>query len=409
MRHVHNQRCEEKLLAAVGHYESNDDRFALAETCFELGHYYQEMGDLQRATAQYRRSLVVCEALGARRESARAYRHLGLVFEMHGDMDQARFYLNEALEISQRIEDALGIARAEGALAFMELAAGNIEEAERGFSAALTIAEEEKDVELQAEMCANLAQVELSDGRTEAAADFHREALRLYRGIGDERGVAGQYRCLGVLALQNGDREEAKSHIDRARSMHERADWALGLGLVCESEAEWLRVGGEWSAAAEMCWQALGHFERAGHQGKVASVRVTLARYRTHEDNFTDACQLLEQALEHYEEVDDRVAIARTCKKLGDIYWRQTAGEMDRVERMYRRALDVFQLVGDERGSGAAYVGLGKAAVKRGETTQAVAMWSAASELLRKSGCDEEVEQLQGAIRQIWSGGIQVA
>jgi hypothetical protein len=122
------------------------------------------------------------------------------------------------------------------------------------------------------------------------------------------------------------------------------------------------------------------------------------------------ACLQLEQALAHYEEVDDRDGIARTCKKLGDIYWQQTAGEMDRGEQMYRRALDVYQLVGDERGSGAAYVGLGKAAVKRGERTQAVAMWSAASELLRKNGCDDEVEQLQGAIRQIWSGGdIQVA
>ena len=38
---------------------------------------------------------------------------------------------------------------------------------------------------------------------------------------------------------------------------------------------------------------------------------------------------------------------------------------MERVEQMYRRALDVFQLVGDERGSGAAYVGFGKAAVRR--------------------------------------------
>lgn len=409
MRHVHDVRSEDELLVALARHEANDERRELAETCFELGCHYQEVGDLPRAAAQYRRSLVLCEALGARCESARAYWHLGLVFEMCGDIDQARFYLNEALEISQRIGDALGAARAEGTLAFMNLTAGNIDEAELGFRAVLAVGKQEGDVELQAEMWANLAQVEIGRGRNEAAVGYHQEALSLYREVGDERGAAGQYRCLGILALQKGEYEVAKSHLDQARQIHEDSAWALGLGLVCESEAEWLRVSGDWSAAAEMCGQALGHFERAGHLGKVASVRVTLARYMMREENIEGACLQLEQALEHYEEVNDRTAIARTCKKLGDVYWRQAAGEMERVEQMYRRALDVFQLVGDERGSSAAYVGLGKAAVRRGEKTQAVALWSAASELLRKSGCDDEVEQLQGAIRQIWSGGIQVA
>ncbi len=409
MRHVPKLRRENELLESLAHHEENDERGELAETCFELGCHYQEVGDLPRATAHYRRSLVLCEALGARCESARSYWHLGLVFEMCGDAEQARFYLGEALDISRRINDALGVARAQGALAFIHLTDGDLDEAERGFSAALAEGEKEGDVGLQAEMHANLAQVELGRGSRAAAADYHRESLSLYLRMGDERGAAGQYRCLGVLALQNGECEMAKSHIDRARQIHERSDWALGLGLVCESEAEWLRAREDWFAAEELCGQALRQYERAGHLGKMASVRVQLARYMARGGNIEGACSELEQALEHYEEVDDREAIARTCKKLGDIYWQQATGEIDRVEQMYRRALDVYQLVGDERGSGAAYVGLGRAAVKRGETTQAVAMWSAASELLRKSGCDDEVEQLQGAIRQIWSGGVRVA
>ena len=64
----------------------------------------------------------------------------------------------------------------------------------------------------------------------------------------------------------------------------------------------------------------------------------------------------------------------------------------------------------DERGRGQVYVGLGKTAVRRGETTQAIAMWSAASELFRNLGYEEQVRQLQGALRHIWSGGeVQVA
>ncbi|MEE3258144.1 MAG: hypothetical protein VX293_02935 [Candidatus Latescibacterota bacterium] len=55
-------------------------------------------------------------------------------------------------------------------------------------------------------------------------------------------------------------------------------------------------------------------------------------------------------------------------------------------------------------------MGLGKTAVRRGETTQVIAMWSAASELFRNLGYEEQVRQLQGAVRHIWSGGeVQVA
>ena len=103
MRHMYDMRCEEELLGALVRYEENDERGALAETCYDLGYYYQEAGDMQRATAHYRRSLVLCEALGTRRESARAYWRLGLVFEMNGDLEQARFYLREALEIAREL------------------------------------------------------------------------------------------------------------------------------------------------------------------------------------------------------------------------------------------------------------------------------------------------------------------
>ena len=69
-----------------------------------------------------------------------------------------------------------------------------------------------------------------------------------------------------------------------------------------------------------------------------------------------------------------------------------------------------YEVLRDERGRGQVYVGLGKTAVRRGETTQAIAMWSAASELFRNLGYEEQVRQLQGALRHIWSGGeVRVA
>ena len=60
--------------------------------------------------------------------------------------------------------------------------------------------------------------------------------------------------------------------------------------------------------------------------------------------------------------------------------------DLERSEAMYNRALSTFRDLVDERGEGSAYVGLGNLAARRGEVTQAIAMWTGSVGALQEVG-----------------------
>jgi tetratricopeptide (TPR) repeat protein len=234
--------------------------------------------------------------------------------------------------------------------------------------------------------------------------------LALYLQAGAARGAGGVYVSLGNMHLGTGAVEVARGYFEKALSIHRAEGYATGRGLALGGLCEVALRNGVLEQAETLAREALVCYRDAGHKGHSAAVHGRLGAVLAKQQDYEGACLELEQALELYEEMNRTEGVALTCRKLGDIYLKLASEEVDKVEGMYRRALGAYEGLHDEHGRGQVYVGLGKTAAQRGETTQAIAMWSAASELFSSLGFEDQAQELQGAVRHVWSGGkIQVA
>ena len=100
----------------------------------------------------------------------------------------------------------------------------------------------------------------------------------------------------------------------------------------------------------------------------------------------------------------DEAGTARWNKRLADAVMKG-GGDLQRAQGLYDEALAYHRKQEDVQGEAQVYVGLGNLAARQGQGTQAVAMWTAATERFRKLGVDDQVLKVEGAMKRLWTRG----
>jgi tetratricopeptide (TPR) repeat protein len=393
------------LLAALRHREEQGDRPALAEACYALALHCQEHGQLERAEALCRRSLVLSEALRNRAGAARAYLQLGLLRERRSDLGQARFFLAEAQRLFVEAGDAAGVASTCGQLGFLRHREGELGEAEILYRRALALAEEAEAPGLQAEQWANLGNVSLQRRQWPQAQGCYLRARDLYLAAGDERGAAHHHYRMGNWWLGQRELEQARHCFEQGLGAQRALGWTLGMAVNCEGLGQVHQLLGQELKAVELYRQAAGYFEETGHLSRLALCSDRLGELLLRGENWEEACRALTRALELYEEAGSREEAARTAVNLGDAWFHAYPERLDEAESLYLQGLEEYRNLPDLRGRGLAYIGLGNVALSRGEVSQAIAMWTAAQELFSRSGNTEQSRQVEIALRQVSARG----
>lgn len=396
---------ERKLLDTLRCCEEQGDRPALAEACFALALHCQEQGALDRAEALCRRSLVLSEALRNRAGVARAYLQLGLLRERRGDIGQARFFLEEAQGLYAAVDDGGGMASACGHLGFLRHLEGDLVQAETLYRKALSLGEKAGEAGSQAEQWANLGNISLQRREWAQAQERYLHARELYVAAGDRRGAGNHHYRMGNWWLSQRELEQARRSFEQGLDAQRRAGWNLGMAMNCEGLGQVHQLLGHEEAAGELYRQAAVFFEQTGHLSRLALCRDRLGEVLLRRENWTEACTELARALELYEEAGNKADTARTANNLGDAWFNAYPERMEEAESLYLQALEGYQALADERGRGLAYIGLGNVALSRGEMSQAIAMWTAAQELLNRSGNPEQGYKVKAALRRISTGG----
>jgi tetratricopeptide (TPR) repeat protein len=164
---------------------------------------------------------------------------------------QVRGHLYEATDRIARILDMPGgealppaiRSRALGAAGSLAYWSGDLEATTRFYRRALDAARESDDRELLAEATYNAGfQPSATVGRRERFAEggpWFEEALRLYRELGDQVGVANATWALGISRLANGDNDQARTYLEESLDLYRATGnrfgegWALHMiGLI---------------------------------------------------------------------------------------------------------------------------------------------------------------------------------
>jgi predicted ATPase/DNA-binding CsgD family transcriptional regulator len=299
----------------------------------------ERLGEEARAERVFRRHAAFFLALAERAEpeltGPRQVLWLGRLIEVQDNLRAAMGWLLEEGEFEEA-------ARFGWALWFFWLISGRFSEGRRWMEGAL-----ERDVALSAYARATILFVAgamaNAQGDLRTAEPMHEESLRLFREVGDKRGIAHVLGGTGVAVFNQGRLREA-------------------VALFEESTDLFLELGDRRSAAWLLCYSAA---------------------VRSRQGDLAHAKRLAERGLTLLREVDDRIGISAALCTLAGLA--QAEDDRERATGLFKEVLARSVEMGDTTNVVYCLEGLAAIAAAEGELERAARLWSATEALLEES------------------------
>ena len=206
-------------------------------------------------------------------------------------------------------------------------------------------------------------------GDYKAARALHEEALRMFRRLGDETGVAIAACRLGNVADAQGLPEEARSCYEESLVIHRRLEHAAAVADVLGNLGALAYDRGDYAAADELLAESLATHRELGNAEGVARQLNWLASVAKARGEFCRARRLWEESLTGFRSLDDKWCMAVAMANLGDIA--REEGDLSRAESLFEESLATFREVGNQACVAVTTMNLGAVARARGDLATA--------------------------------------
>ncbi|HZS53926.1 MAG TPA: tetratricopeptide repeat protein [Bryobacteraceae bacterium] len=204
-----------------------------------------------------------------------------------------------------------------------------------------------------------------------------REALEIYRELGDKVSAAAASTHLAVAYRDESDYEAARALFTETIRLWEEAGDLVSAAYTMSNLADVVRGQGDYETAGKLHEECLSIFRRLGdragmawslnHQGDVAREQADL----------TAARLLYEQAVAMFRELGDRTGIARSIADLGNLECDE--GNCATAQRLYAEALRLFCELGEAKLCARVLESIACAAVQQGNGGRALQVAGAAA------------------------------
>jgi predicted ATPase len=247
---------------------------ALAQAA-ALGHWLDEYALAQALSSE---SLVLYRELGDAQGMAWALYWLGDASQDRCDYATARARLEEALSLFRQVGDQHGTACTLEVLAKVASYQGAYADACALAEEALALFQTLGDKQGIFDTLERLARCcYLTHTDPARACVLAEEALAVSREVGDQHDLAYALRLLGLLALERGEQDTARTHLEEALRLHKEPwhPWGMAMGL-CDL-AGLRMVQGDYTAARSSYEACLQHAGAIGDKLLMASCLEGLA------------------------------------------------------------------------------------------------------------------------------------
>jgi predicted ATPase/DNA-binding CsgD family transcriptional regulator len=168
------------------------------------------------------------------------------------------------------------------------------------------------------------------------AAVLHQESGDLYRGLGDQDGIALTLQYLGNVSHYQRDYERAAALYQESLELRRRLGDAAGSAGVLNSLGVLARNRGDWLSARSLFDESLSLYRKLGDSRNLALVLNNLARVARDQGDWIGAAQLCADSLAHFSELADAWGVAMVLGNLGTVA--QEAGNPERAVRLFGAA-----------------------------------------------------------------------
>ena len=185
-------------------------------------------------------------------------------------------------------------------------------------------------------------------GNLPRAAEMLEESLALYRGLGDEGGVAFVLVELGQLLRAQGDHDRAAALSEEGLALSRKLGHYRSTAIALNTLGHIERHRGDAARATALHEEALGLFREVGAERGIAYTLTSLGIAELVGGELGRALALGEESLSLYERLGDKAGMALALIALGDVA--RGRGDEDRAVALYEDALSLHRELGNERG-----------------------------------------------------------
>jgi len=237
----------------------------------------------------------------------------------------------------------------------------------------------------------------------EANSRNNREALDIFREIGDRRGVTGALNALAVGALMHNDLIAARGFSEECLAACRQHDDRTATAAALSNLADVVCAQGDFDLAESLLKEARGMFALLGDGTGVAWSCNHLGDVARDRGDFDAARPQYEEGAALFHELGDPWGIARSCVDLGVLA--SLRGDQAAASGLFEQGLDIFLGLGHRRGIAYVFEGLAGAAARGGDHARALTLAGAAAVLRESIGArprPREQARIEDALGPAW-------
>jgi len=267
--------------------------------------------DYPKVQAAARRAVEKGTAQGAHLLVARAYGILCQTLGNGSSTEQAIRDCQNARQSFAAAGDRNNEARTLNDFAGLYYQLGQIDKAESMFREALRIFREIGNIYGITAVSSNLGDVFLSRGDLAGAEHALSQALPGYKEMGDQDGVALLLNDLGEVARRRGELDKAVRTFGQAKTVAQEADDKSAMAYVLSGSGDVLTDRGDLVAARKSYEEALTIRKQTGEKQTAAETELALAHLAIEEGHSSDAETVIRKCKEQFhqdQQADDELA-----------------------------------------------------------------------------------------------------
>ncbi len=241
---------------AVEHYRqalefhtTTDNPNGQARALDYLGTVAWALGNYTEAQSYFERSLALFRQTGNLYSIAQVFDHLGVVARDTGDIGTAQACFRQSYEIFKSLDAQMNLAFAANHLAGV---LGNLAEAEPYFAQCIAIGKEYGDQRIVGYTLNDWASFLMQAGDTARAQPMFEESLAIFEALGEKFGVTLEHINLGHLALDNGQLETARQHLDSGIQTAVAVENMRMVAMALNGWAKYLFATAQYTAATKV-------------------------------------------------------------------------------------------------------------------------------------------------------------
>jgi len=194
--------------------------------------------------------------------------------------------------------------------------------------------------------------------RWEETKEVGNKILSNLKRLQDQLGEADTLMVLGVVAVQTGNLEEARSKYEKALAIYQNIGYKRGEANTLWELGDLIMLLGDLDEARSKYEKALAIYQNIGENLGEANTLMHLGFLIMLLGDLDETRSKYEKALAIHQHIGKNLGEANTLKHLGDLAVQ--TGDLEEARSKYEKALAIYQNINDKDGEASALIRLGQ-------------------------------------------------